>query len=304
MRTRTKRPLQLLAVQVDVQLAGRDSRRRVGALVGFPRPRVPDDDVAAAVLPGRDHALEVDVLQRVVLDVEGGSAHIRVERRSLRDGPADEHARDLEPEVVVQPPGPVSLHHESRCCLLGGCAASSGRCTSGGLPGRLVSLREVPLRSVLREPVGRRHTRASPSHRSGRSCLPRPARLAPRVDDERLDERVRRQADHELHCPSDRVRRHHDVVAQMPLLHHRCVHRTGQQAVDACWPAVLVCFPLHHLGELRQRGLGRVVAGSVNAHRDRRDRDDVDDVRWELAGTAGHDGPQELPGHVERTRPG
>ena len=67
-----------------MQLTGVDRRRGSGgspASCGCPRAGVPDDDVAAAVLAGRDDALEVDVLERVVLDVERGPAHGRVERR-------------------------------------------------------------------------------------------------------------------------------------------------------------------------------------------------------------------------------
>ena len=53
------------------------ARRRVVGRLGFPRAPVPDDDVAGAVLLGRDHALEVEVLDRVVLDVDGHPALVR-----------------------------------------------------------------------------------------------------------------------------------------------------------------------------------------------------------------------------------
>ncbi len=81
-------PLQLLAVEAELELAIGDGaapveRRRLGC----PGAPVPDDDVAGAVLLGRDHALEVEVLDRVVLDVDGHPAHAGVEGRALRDGP-------------------------------------------------------------------------------------------------------------------------------------------------------------------------------------------------------------------------
>ena len=65
---------------------------------------------AAAVLTGRDDAFEVQVLDGVVLDVEGGALHRGVEGWPLGDRPAREHAVDLEAQVVVQAPGAVALH--------------------------------------------------------------------------------------------------------------------------------------------------------------------------------------------------
>ena len=68
--------------------------RRVGALV-------PDDDLAAAVVPLRDDALEAAVVVRVVLDVRRHALVLRVQRRAVRHRPRLEHAVDLEPEVPV-----------------------------------------------------------------------------------------------------------------------------------------------------------------------------------------------------------
>ena len=113
----------------------------------FPGAPVPDDDVAGAVLLRRDHALEVEVLDRVVLDVDRHPAHRRVERRALRDGPDGEDAVDLEPEVVVEPGGPMALDDESTGA---GPARSVGR-------RRLGRLREVALAPVFLE----RHRRQS-----------------------------------------------------------------------------------------------------------------------------------------------
>ncbi len=105
---------QLLALEVDVELALLDGGDRlgVGRAGGRPRPPVPHDDVAAAVLALGDDALEVEVLDGVVFHVDGQLPGFGVERRALGDGPAGEHPVDLQPEVVVQPGGPVALDDE------------------------------------------------------------------------------------------------------------------------------------------------------------------------------------------------
>ena len=137
---------ELLAGQVHVQLTLGDGLGRILVLVGRgPRAPVPDDDVAAAVLALADHALEVEVLDRVVLDVDGEALGARVERRALGHGPRHEDAVHLEAEVVVQAGGPVALHHE---------ATLARRRVGGGrrAPG-LVRPLEVPHLAVLRQPL-------------------------------------------------------------------------------------------------------------------------------------------------------
>src|SRR5580765_5257470 len=57
-------------------------RRLCLGLVGTP---VPDDDIAGPVLALRDDPLEIEILERVVLDVDGHPADGRVERRALRN---------------------------------------------------------------------------------------------------------------------------------------------------------------------------------------------------------------------------
>ncbi len=63
-------PAQLLPVQLRLQLPAPDGVPRVTVGMRLPRATVPDDDVAAAVLPGADDTLEVRVLDGVVLDVD------------------------------------------------------------------------------------------------------------------------------------------------------------------------------------------------------------------------------------------
>src|SRR5918993_59739 len=118
---------QALAVEVEVELALGDGLGRVGLLRRRPPPPVPDDDVPAAVLALRDHALELDVLDRVVLDVDRLPAHAGVEGGALGHGPAGQHAVDLEPEVVVQPGGPVALDDEAPARVRPGGGRIAGR---------------------------------------------------------------------------------------------------------------------------------------------------------------------------------
>src|SRR5207248_9074589 len=78
---------ELLAVEVEVQLPALDGCDRVVGSRWLPRPPVPHDDVTAAVLAFRDDALEVEVLDGVVLDVHRQLPRLGVPRRSPRHGP-------------------------------------------------------------------------------------------------------------------------------------------------------------------------------------------------------------------------
>ena len=132
--------LELLAMEHELELAVLDrlhpgQRRRLG----LPGPPVPDDHVAGAVLLGGDDALEVEVLDGVVLDVDRHAPDLAVEGRALRDGPADEHAIDLEAEVVVEARRAVALDDEPP-----GRAGQLGRCRFRGLA-------EVTLAAVFLE---------------------------------------------------------------------------------------------------------------------------------------------------------
>ena len=78
------------------------------------RAVVPDLDRAGAVLALRDLALELRVLDRVVLDVDGEVLLAGLERHALRHRPGRERAVALEAEVVVEPPRVVALDDEDR----------------------------------------------------------------------------------------------------------------------------------------------------------------------------------------------
>ena len=122
--------LHLLAVDAELQLAVVDRLLRIErGRLRLPRPPVPDDDVARPVLLRRDDPFEIEVFDGVVLDVDGHAPRLAVEAGALRDGPADEHALDLEAEVVVQPGRAVALDDEPP-----GRAGRSAGAGSGVLP--------------------------------------------------------------------------------------------------------------------------------------------------------------------------
>ena len=129
--------LELFALQLELQLAllERDARvhdRR-------PRPAVPEHDGARSVLALRDDTFEGAVLDGVVLDVHGEPLVAGVEGRALGHGPAEQHAVELEPEIVVEP---------GRGVLLDAVGGPAGRPL---LARRLGRLREVALLPVVLE---------------------------------------------------------------------------------------------------------------------------------------------------------
>src|SRR4029077_19881275 len=103
------------------------------------RPVVPDLDGARAVVPLRNLPLEASVLERVILDVNREMLLAGLERNALRHRPGREHAVAFEPEVVVQPPGIVTLNDEDRILV------------AGATPERLGGLLPVSLALVFRE---------------------------------------------------------------------------------------------------------------------------------------------------------
>src|SRR5215471_2399737 len=89
-------------------------------LVGLPRIRlrrpssaIPHHDRPSAVFLGRDNALELSILERMILDVHRQALVVGIEARSLRHCPAQQHAIELETEVVVHTPRGVLLNDEA-----------------------------------------------------------------------------------------------------------------------------------------------------------------------------------------------
>src|SRR3954469_316180 len=79
--------LQLFPSEGEFQLPLSERSFGIAAVLGSPETAVPEHDRATAVLALRDGALEVPVIQRVVLDLCGEAPITRIERGTLRDRP-------------------------------------------------------------------------------------------------------------------------------------------------------------------------------------------------------------------------
>src|SRR5690606_36108422 len=101
--------LELPAVQAHAQA----SFRMIPA-EQLERAYVPDDHRAAAVLSGRDRPLEVEVVERMVLRLEGRTADLKLGGQSLRDRPRFQRSVHLQPKIIMQVGGGVFLDHKPR----------------------------------------------------------------------------------------------------------------------------------------------------------------------------------------------
>ena len=121
------------------------------------RAAIPDLDGPGAVLAGRDRALEVAVLERMILDVNGEMPLAAPQRNALRHRPARQRAVSLETKVVVQPTSVVALDDEAglrRTPLLR--AERLGRLPGAALPAVFVErhLWIVAINATLSSPTG------------------------------------------------------------------------------------------------------------------------------------------------------
>ena len=103
---------QLVAAELHLDEPALELGQEILGLRRAIAPVVPHDDGAGTVVVLRDDALEVGVLERVVLDVDGQALDLGPERRALGDCPALEHPGHLQAEVVVEAPGGVLLDDE------------------------------------------------------------------------------------------------------------------------------------------------------------------------------------------------
>src|SRR5206468_11664230 len=87
---------------------------------------IPYDHRSSAVVAGRDHPLEVPVLERMILDVHREPLLLNTGRRPLGHRPTLEHALQLEPQIEVHVARPVLLHDETGA-RRGNGAAGRGR---------------------------------------------------------------------------------------------------------------------------------------------------------------------------------
>ena len=122
---------ELVPVQGEQQFALQEAlthveQGRVAALV-------PDDHRTRTVIALGDNALEVRIAQRVRLGLDREPLVGGVGGRALGNGPAQEDAVVLEPEVEVRPACEVVLHDEA--------PATYGSATHGlGRPGRVAAV--------------------------------------------------------------------------------------------------------------------------------------------------------------------
>ena len=107
-----QRPLavQLVSLELEQELSLFESLAPI--LQRDPLAAVPDDDAPGTVVPGRNDALEVSVLERMVLDFHGEALVGDVVRRAPRDGPGSEHAVHFDAEVEVELAGRVLVDDE------------------------------------------------------------------------------------------------------------------------------------------------------------------------------------------------
>jgi len=107
------------------------------------RARVPDPHLAGAVLSLRDVALELQVLDRMVLGAHCLAVLLGILRDAVGDRPRGGRAVVLEPQVPVKARRVVFLDYEAKLIAAVGCLA-----------GRLRRGAEVPLAFVLAELLG------------------------------------------------------------------------------------------------------------------------------------------------------
>jgi hypothetical protein len=82
-----------------------------------PGSRIPDDHGSAAVFPGGDQTLEVDIIDGVVFGRDCEPLVCRVERGPLGNSPTLEHTIEFEPEIVMVGGGVMLVNDETKRVL-------------------------------------------------------------------------------------------------------------------------------------------------------------------------------------------
>src|SRR4051812_26397462 len=100
-RTSTQAPCSFSPASVNLSSPLRRGLCRVA--ISGPKAEVPEHDGAAAILALRDGALEVPVIERVILGLDGKALVAGVKRRALGQGPGFKDAIDLKTQVIVKP---------------------------------------------------------------------------------------------------------------------------------------------------------------------------------------------------------
>ena len=139
--------VQPLALQRELEFAVRERLLGVRAALRLPIAAVPQLNRSAAILALRDRALEVAIVERMVLDLDREALIVRIERGTPRHRPGLEHAVEFETEVVVKARRVVLLNDKTPPLP----GADRRRA------GRLRGFREIPLRLVCRETLAGCH---------------------------------------------------------------------------------------------------------------------------------------------------
>ena len=84
-------PVELLASKGELELALAKRTLRIAAVLGRPESPIPQHDGSTAVFTLRNGALEVPIVERVVLDLHRQAPVSRVEGRAFRHRPGLEH---------------------------------------------------------------------------------------------------------------------------------------------------------------------------------------------------------------------
>ena len=109
-----ERAVELEAVQVDIDFSLAD---RVGGVArridDFVNAAIPHDDRACAIVARRNHALEVAILQRMVLDGDREMLVGGIHRGAFRNRPRAQDIFHLESKIVVEASRGVLLYDES-----------------------------------------------------------------------------------------------------------------------------------------------------------------------------------------------
>ena len=103
MRTSTQPPFRRVPSSLNLRLPFLSISSADLEPCRLPIATVPQLHRAATVLSLGDGALEVAIVERVILDLDCKAFVLRIERRPASDGPGLEHAIELQPQIVVQP---------------------------------------------------------------------------------------------------------------------------------------------------------------------------------------------------------
>ncbi len=131
-------PVQAVSGQLEFQLARLQLLRGRGLTLGGPGAAVPQLDGAAAVFSARNGPLEITVVERVILDLDGQAFLRRVQGGPSRHRPRFEDPVELESQIVVQAPRGVLLDDEAQVRRTGDTLLAAG----------FRGLGEIPLGSV------------------------------------------------------------------------------------------------------------------------------------------------------------